>query len=97
LKSPATDSLAEVAGARTVVELANDYAHTYALHPGSGERGRSQLPSGGEVAYEGAHPSAPQWSMESPEREDFGGALLAFDREATSHPVQKVSHASAPV
>ena len=35
-------------------------------------------------------------AMGSPEREELGGALPAFDGQATSHPLQEVPDASAP-
>jgi hypothetical protein len=67
-----------------------------ALYSGGGKGGRPQLSSGGEVAYTRAHSSAAGWSMESPEREELSGALLAFDGEAHPHPLQEVPDASAP-
>jgi hypothetical protein len=49
-------------GTRTLVELADDYAHTYApLYPDSGKGGRSQLPASREMAHARAHPSAARW------------------------------------
>ena len=82
-------------GTRMVIDLANDYAYS-ALYSGGGKGGRPQLSSGGEVAYTQAHSSAAGWSMESPEREELSGALLAFDGEAHPHPLQEVPDASAP-
>jgi hypothetical protein len=70
--------------------------HLSALYSGGGKGGRPQLSSGGEVAYTRAHSSAAGWSMESPEREELSGALLAFDGEAHPHPLQEVPDASAP-
>jgi hypothetical protein len=81
-------------GTRMVIDLANDYAYS-ALYSGGGKRGRPQLSSGGEVAYTRAHSSAAGWSMESPEREELSGALLA-NGEAHPHPLQEVPDASAP-
>src|SRR6185369_270280 len=70
-------------------------SHLRALYPSSGERGRPQLSPGGEVAHAGTHPSPACWPMESPEREELGGALPAFDGQAPPHPPQGVSDASA--
>ena|SRR5689334_20545387 len=72
-------------------------SHLRTLHPGSSKGGRPQLSTGRELAHAGAHPSAACWSMESPEREEPSGALLAFNREAHPHPLQEVSDASAPL
>ena len=83
-------------GTRMVIDLANDYAYS-ALYSGGGKGGLPQLSSGGEVDYTRAHSSAAGWSMESPEREEPSGALLAFNREAHPHPLQEVSDASAPL
>ena len=83
-------------GTRMVIDLANDYAYLSVLYSGGGKGGRPQLSSGGEVAYTRAHSSAAGWSMESPEREELSGALLAFDGEANPHPLQEVPDASAP-
>src|SRR6187551_2635220 len=66
-------------GTRTVVGLANDYAHTYALHSGSSEGSRSQLSPGREVAHARANSGSACWSMESSEREKPSGAPLGFD------------------
>jgi len=85
-------------GTRIVVELANDYAHTYAPFIQGGSKGsRSQLSTGREVAHAGAHPRATGRPMESPEREEPNGALPASDRQAHPPPLQEVSNASAPL
>jgi hypothetical protein len=34
--------------------------------------------------------------MESPTREEFGGALRAFDGEALLHPLQEIPDTNAP-
>jgi hypothetical protein len=54
-------------------------SHVCALHTGSGKGGRPQLSPGREVAHTGTHSGTTQWRMESPEREELGGALPAFD------------------
>jgi hypothetical protein len=71
-------------------------SHLRAFYSGSGERGGAQLSPGREVAHTGTHSSPACWSMESPEREEPSGALLAFDWQAHLDPLQEVSDASAP-
>jgi hypothetical protein len=62
-------------------------SHVCALHPGSGKGGRPQLSAGREVAHTGTHSGTTQWRMESPEREELGGALPGFRRiDACSSP-----------
>jgi hypothetical protein len=82
-------------GTRTVVGLANDYAHTYApfIRAAVREVGHNYRQVANWLTREQIPAQrAGQW----PEREELGGALLAFDRQAHPDPLQEVSVASAP-
>jgi hypothetical protein len=85
-------------GTRTVVELANDYAHTYApfIQAAVREVGHNYR----QVANWLTRELIPaqrggQWKAQSVK--NLAGALLAFNREAHPHPLQEVSDASAPL
>ena len=83
-------------GTRTVVELANDYAHTYApfIQAAVREVGHNYRQVVKWLTRE--RPRATRWPVESPEREEPSGALPAFDGEAHPHPLQEVPDSSAP-
>jgi hypothetical protein len=68
----------------------NKFTLTSSTGPAS-LRHRSQLSSG-----RGEQIPAQRASMESSEREESSGALLASDREASPHRLQEVPDASAP-
>jgi hypothetical protein len=48
------------------------------------------------MAHTGMHPGATSGAMESAEREEPSGALLAFDWQAHPRPLQDFSDARAP-
>ena len=83
-------------GTRTLVELADDYAHTYApfIQAAVREVGHSYRQVAKWLTRERI--PAAGWSVESPEREEPGGALRAFNWEAHPHPLQEIPDASAP-